>query len=98
MQRFGALGRLIEQLHASKGRGATGQKRLAMLPRAQQLARATLLQIHPGDFKAIVGAYKRPKALVWLRQQEAPALRHAAPHASAQLMELRQPRNDPHPQ
>ena len=61
-----------------------------MLTGAQQLARAALLQVRPGDLKAVAGRRERAEALVGGGHEKAPALRRAAPHAPAELVELGQ--------
>ena len=77
------------QQFAVSGHGKAGQRCIAVLALAQEIAGAAQLQILPGDHKAVRRFAQRFEAFVGFRHEEAPALLRTAPHAPAQLMQLR---------
>src|SRR5207302_5575994 len=70
------------------------QRDAAVLARARELAHAALLQVQLGDLEAVrrLGEGAQPRRrLEDVAEQDAVALRRAAAHAAAQLVQLRQP-------
>jgi len=90
--RGGGDGRRIERFVAHRVRDL--ERRFAMLRFAEQVAHAAAAQVLPRDLEAIVRLDEQPQALVRVgpdvAEEDAPARVRAAPHAPAELMQLRE--------
>ena len=94
-QRLRRALRLVKQLHVA-GEVRHAQRRQTVLPRAEEVARAAQLQILLRQRKAALRAAHRvePRFIVLaavVGNEDAIRLPWPAPHAPAQLMELREP-------